>query len=161
MSKIIAFDFWKTELKKNEKQIDFFVKTSLPPVEGILFEGQVLGARVFAENLIKTAHKEITLIDNYVDSKTFDILETRNSNVKANIFIERISHALSDLQSLSTKQTGRNIELYTTRTKIHDRFLIIDDQVYHLGASLKDLGSKLFAFSRMGIEKNVLISQIK
>lgn len=147
--------------EKNEKQIDFFVKTSLPPVEGILFEGQVLDARVFAENLIKTAHKEVTLIDNYVDSKTFDILETRNSNVKANIFIERISHALSDLQSLSTKQTGRNIELYTTRTKIHDRFLIIDDQVYHLGASLKDLGSKLFAFSRMGIEKNVLISQIK
>ena len=151
----------ENRIEKNEKQIDFFVKTSLPPVEGILYEGQVLDARVFAENLVKTAHKEVTLIDNYVDSKTFDILETRNSNVKANIFIERISHALSDLQSLSTKQTGRNIELYTTRTKIHDRFLIIDDQVYHLGASLKDLGSKLFAFSRMGIEKNILISQIK
>ena len=151
----------ENRIEKNEKQIDFFVKTSLPPVEGILYEGQVLDARVFAENLVKTAHKEVTLIDNYVDSKTFDILETRNSNVKASIFVERITHALTDLQSLAIKQTGRNIELYTTRTKIHDRFLIIDDQVYHLGASLKDLGSKLFAFSRMGIEKNVLISQIK
>ena len=151
----------ENRIEKNEKQIDFFVKTALPPVEGILYEGQVLDARVFAENLVKTAHKEVTLIDNYVDSKTFDILETRNSNVKASIFVERITHALTDLQSLAIKQTGRNIELYTTRTKIHDRFLIIDDQVYHLGASLKDLGSKLFAFSRMGIEKNVLISQIK
>ena len=146
---------------KNEKQIDFFVRTSLPPIEGILFEGQVLEARVFAESLVKTAHREVILIDNYVDSKTFDILETRNPNVKASIFVEHISRTISDLQSLSTKQIGRKIELNSTRTRIHDRFLIIDDQVYHLGASLKDLGSKLFAFSKMGVDKEVLISQIK
>lgn len=148
-------------LQEHQKQIDFFVKTALPPVEGILFEGQVLDARVFAESLVKLAKHEIILIDNYVDAKTFDILEVRNTNVKATIFVEHISNALSSLQTLSDLQTGRKIEINTSRTKVHDRFLIIDEQVYHLGASMKDLGCKLFAFSKMGIEKKMLLDQIQ
>jgi len=147
-------------LKSHEEKIDFFVRTNLPPIEGVLFEGQVLDARLFAENLIKTAQKEIFLIDNYIDASDFDILECRNDGVAATIFVERITAAMTILQSDCLLQTGRKTELRATRTRIHDRFLIIDSQVYHLGASLKDLGRKLFAFSKMGLDKTMLMGQV-
>ena len=136
------------------------VRTNLPPVEGVLFEGQVLDARLFAENLIKTALQEVVLIDNYIDASDFDILECRNANVEATIFVERITPALLVLQSDCLMQTGRKTELRATRTRVHDRFLIIDNQVYHIGASLKDLGRKLFAFSKMGLDKALLMGQV-
>ena len=148
----------KTDL--HSEKIDFFIRTNLPPVEGVLFEGQVLDARLFAENLIKTAQQEVVLIDNYIDASDFDILECRNANVEATIFVERITPALLVLQSDCLMQTGRKTELRTTRTRVHDRFLIIDSQVYHLGASLKDLGRKLFAFSKMGLDKMMLMGQV-
>ena len=148
----------KTDL--HSEKIDFFIRTNLPPVEGVLFEGQVLDARLFAENLIKTAQQEVVLIDNYIDASDFDILECRNANVEATIFVERITPALLVLQSDCLMQTGRKTELRATRTRVHDRFLIIDNQVYHIGASLKDLGRKLFAFSKMGLDKALLLGQV-
>ena len=148
----------KTDL--HSEKIDFFIRTNLPPVEGVLFEGQVLDARLFAENLIKTAQQEVVLIDNYIDASDFDILECRNANVEATIFVERITPALLVLQSDCLMQTGRKTELRATRTRVHDRFLIIDNQVYHIGASLKDLGRKLFAFSKMGLDKALLMGQV-
>jgi hypothetical protein len=148
----------KTDL--HSEKIDFFIRTNLPPVEGVLFEGQVLDARLFAENLIKTAKQEVVLIDNYIDASDFDILECRNANVEATIFVERITPALLVLQSDCFMQTGRKTELRATRTRVHDRFLIIDNQVYHIGASLKDLGRKLFAFSKMGLDKALLMGQV-
>ena len=147
-------------LQSHEEKIDFFIRTNLPPVEGVLFEGQVLDARLFAENLIKTAQQEVVLIDNYIDASDFDILECRNANVEATIFVERITPALLVLQSDCLMQTGRKTELRATRTRVHDRFLIIDNQVYHIGASLKDLGRKLFAFSKMGLDKELLLGQV-
>ena len=148
----------KTDL--HSEKIDLFIRTNLPPVEGVLFEGQVLDARLFAENLIKTAQQEVILIDNYIDASDFDILECRNANVEATIFVERITPALLVLQSDCLMQTGRKTELRATRTRVHDRFLIIDNQVYHIGASLKDLGRKLFAFSKMGLDKALLLGQV-
>ena len=148
----------KTNL--HSEKIDFFIRTNLPPLEGVLFEGQVLDARLFAENLIKTAQQEVVLIDNYIDASDFDILECRNANVEATIFVERITPALLVLQSDCLMQTGRKTELRATRTRVHDRFLIIDNQVYHIGASLKDLGRKLFAFSKMGLDKMMLMGQV-
>jgi len=148
----------KTDL--HSEKIDFFIRTNLPPVEGVLFEGQVLDARLFAENLIKTTQQEVILIDNYIDASDFDILECRNANVEATIFVERITPALLVLQSDCLMQTGRKTELRATRTRVHDRFLIIDNQVYHIGASLKDLGRKLFAFSKMGLDKALLMGQV-
>lgn len=142
------------------EKIDFFIRTNLPPVEGILFEGQVLEARLFAENLIKTAQKEVVLIDNYIDASVFDILECRYGGVEATIFVERITPAMVTLQSECFTQTKRKTELQATRMRVHDRFLIIDEQVYHLGASLKDLGRKLFAFSKMGFDKALLMAGI-
>ena len=147
-------------LQSHEEKIDFFIRTNLPPVEGVLFEGQVLDARLFAENLIKTAQQEVVLIDNYIDASDFDILECRNANVEATIFVERITPALLVLQSDCLMQTGRKTELRATRTRVHARFLIIDNQVYHIGASLKDLGRKLFAFSKMGLDKMMLMGQV-
>lgn len=147
-------------LQSHEEKIDFFIRTNLPPVEGVLFEGQVLDARLFAENLIKTAQQEVVLIDNYIDASDFDILECRNANVEATIFVERITPALLVLQSDCLMQTGRKTELRATRTRVHDRFLIIDNQVYHIGASLKDVGRKLFAFSKMGLDKALLMGQV-
>ena len=144
----------------HSEKIDFFVRTNLPPVEGVLFEGQVLDARLFAENLIKTAQQEVILIDNYIDASDFDILECRSAGVEATIFVERITPALSVLQADYLVQTGRKTELRATRTRVHDRFLIIASQVYHLGASLKDLGRKLFAFSKMGLDKALLMGQV-
>ena len=148
----------KTDL--HSEKIDFFIRTNLPPVEGVLFEGQVLDARLFAENLIKTAQQEVVLIDNYIDASDFDILECRNANVEATIFVERITPALLVLQSDCLMQTGRKTELRATRTRVHDRFLIIDNHVYHIGASLKDLGRKLFAFCKMGLDKALLMGQV-
>ena len=148
----------KTDL--HSEKIDFFIRTNLPPVEGVLFEGQVLDARLFAESLIKSAHQEVILIDNYIDASDFDILECRNDGVEATIFVERITPALLVLQTDCLVQTGRKTELKATRTRVHDRFLIIDNQVYHLGASLKDLGRKLFTFSKMGLDKELLMGQV-
>ncbi len=146
-------------LQSHEEKIDFFIRANLPSVEGVLFEGQVLDARLFAENLIKTAQQEVVLIDNYIDASDFDILECRNADVEATIFVERITPALLVLQSDCLMQTGRKTELRATRTRVHDRFLIIDNQVYHIGASLKDLGRKLFAFSKMGLDRALLMGQ--
>ena len=140
-------------LNEHDEQIAFFIRTNQPPIEGVFYEGQVLDARDFAESLIKSAQKEVLLIDNYIDARTFEILEVRNKSVSAAIYVERVGSGLRTLQQVSAQQTGRQIDLRETTQRIHDRFLIIDDVVYHLGASLNELGRRLFAFSKMSIRK--------
>lgn len=142
---------------KQQQQLDFFIRTNQPPIEGVFYEGQVLDARDFAESLIKTAQREVLLIDNYIDARTFEILEVRNPGVTAAIYVERIGSGLRTLQQTSHTQTTRTIDLRTTSQRMHDRFLIIDDTVYHLGASLNELGKRLFAFSKMSIPKTMLV----
>ena len=128
-----------------EEKIDFFVKTSLPPVEGIFFNGQIFDAYVFVSDLIKSAKKEITLIDNYVDETVLTMIDKRNIGVNATIYMQHISKQLQlDLCKHNAQYTPVNIKEFN---KAHDRFLIIDNQVYHIGASMKDLGKKWFAFS--------------
>ena len=144
-------------IDRHEEQIAFFIRTNQPPIEGIFYKGQVLDARDFAENLIKTAQREVLLIDNYIDARTFQILEVRNPGVTAAIYVERIGNGLRTLQQTSHTQTTRTIDLRTTSQRMHDRFLIIDDTVYHLGASLNELGKRLFAFSKMSISKTMLV----
>ena len=144
-------------LDEHDEQIAFFIRTNQPPIEGVFYEGQVLDARDFAETLIKSAQKEVLLIDNYIDARTFEILEVRNKSVSAAIYVERVGNGLRTLQQVSAQQTGRQIELRETTQRIHDRFLIIDDVVYHLGASLNELGRRLFAFSKMSIRKEQIL----
>ena len=147
-------------LDNQQKQIDFFVRTNVPPIEGIFYEGQVLDARLFAEQLIKIAKREVVLIDNYIDSRSFDILELRNPGVEATIYVERIGRGLQSLQQAAHTQSGRTVHLAETSQRVHDRFLIIDDEVYHLGASLNELGKRLFAFSRLQMDKGIIMRSV-
>ena len=142
-------------MSKTEEKIDFFVRTSLPPVEGVFFEGQIFDARVFVSDLIKSAKKSIVLIDNYLDETVLMTLSKRANSVTAKIITQKVSRQFQqDVDSHNLQYPPIEIE---ERTGIHDRFLIIDDTVYHIGASLKDLGKKLFAFSKMGISAELLL----
>lgn len=145
----------RTVVEHGEK-IDFFVRTSLPPVEGIFFNGQIFDAYVFATNLIKSAKKSLILIDNYVDESVLLMLAKRNPGVTGTIYTGKISEGLLlDLQKHNTQYPEIIIREYK---QAHDRFLIVDGtDVYHLGASLKDLGKKLFAFSRLDIDAGIII----
>ena len=141
-----------TRLQKHERQdkVDFFVRTSLPPVEGVFYDGQIFDAYKFATDLIRSAKKSILLIDNYVNESVLLMLSKRNAGVKADIYTQTVSRQLQlDLQKHSSQYPPISIHVYK---KCHDRFLIIDGtDVWHIGASLKDLGKKMFAFSRLDI----------
>ena len=149
-------------LQEHSEKIDFFVKTSLPPKEGLMHEGQIFDARVCVENLIKQAKREVVMIDGYVDAATFEILDVRQKGVSATIYTERIGESLLRIKELHDSQyTDKTIELKKYAENFHDRFLIIDDVVYHFGASFKDLGNRLFAFNKMGLDKNLILSAVK
>ena len=143
-----------TELEKtvalHSEKIDFFVRTSLPPVEGIFYNGQIFDAYKFATDLIKTAKKSLLLIDNYVDEAVLLMLSKRDTGVSAVIYTQRITPQLQlDLDRHNDQYPPIDIRTYRDS---HDRFLIIDDtDIYHIGASLKDLGKKMFAFSKLKI----------
>ena len=147
-------------LADHQQKIDFFVRTNQPPVEGVFFEGQIFDAYRFVETLVKSAQREIILIDNYVDATVFDLLEKRGQGVDATIYTEHVGQSLQHLQQLNQQQYGRRVELREYSSRFHDRFLILDDALYHFGASFKDLGRRLFAFERMGIDKNVILGQL-
>ena len=151
-SKFIAHD---RQLKELASKVDFFVRTSLPPVEGVFFNGQIFDAYVFATNLIRSAKKSLLLIDNYIDESVLLMLAKRNPRVSATIFTGRITLQLQlDLDKYNDQYPPINIRTYANA---HDRFIIIDEtEVYHIGASLKDLGKKMFAFSKLDIPAAVI-----
>lgn len=129
-------------------KIDFQIKSNLPPGQGIFYDGQVFDAHVFVSNLIRTARKSIILIDNYIDDSVFQLFTKRDKNVSVIIYTKSITKSLKqDLEKHNAQYPKIEIELFA---KAHDRFLMIDEkELYHIGASLKDLGKKWFAFSRM------------
>lgn len=142
-----------------ENKIDFFVKTALPPVEGIFYDGNVLEPFGFVNSLIRSAKKRIVLIDNYVDETVLLRLAEREKGIDAIIY----SRQLSPSFNIALKQHNQQYEKIEVKQfdKSHDRFLIIDDTVYHIGASIKDLGKKWFAFCKMNISAEEIISRIK
>ena len=132
---------------QTENKIDFFVRTALPPVEGIFFDGQIFDAYELACRLIKSAKRSIVLIDNYIDESTLLMLEKRNKNVTATIYTHSIGEQLQlDIDRHNAQYQPIIVLRYK---KSHDRFLILDDDVYHVGASLKDLGKQWFAIMKM------------
>ena len=152
------FEQLEQRVSRTEEKIELFVRTSLPPMEGVFFEGQIFDAHVFASNLIKSAKSSIVLIDNYVDESVLTTLSKRENNVSAKIITKSISDQFQlDLNRHNSQYPQIDVE---ERTDIHDRFLIIDDTVYHIGASLKDLGKKLFAFSKLEILPKVILNVI-
>lgn len=154
--RLIAHD---RKLEELTSKVDFFVRTSLPPVEGIFFDGQIFDAYTFATNLIKSARRSIVLIDNYIDEEVLLMLSKRSAGVSATIYTKQITPQLQlDLNRHNNQYARINIRTYR---QAHDRFLILDNtDVYHIGASLKDLGKKLFAFSKMGIPASTIINQL-
>lgn len=146
-------------LKNKVDEFDFQIRTSLPPNEGIFFEGQVFDAYIFVSDLIKSAKKSIMLIDNYVDESVLSILSKRKKDVSAMIFTSNLTKQLKlDLKKHNEQYPSIEIKTFN---KSHDRFLIIDkESVYHIGASLKDLGKKWFAFSKIELDPNDLISKL-
>jgi hypothetical protein len=145
-------------VSETEKKIDFFVKTSLPPVEGVFYDGQIFDAWAFAAGLIKSAQTSVVLIDNYIDESVLMLLSKRTPAVSATIYTAQVSAQLQqDLQRHNAQYPAVTVQPFN---RSHDRFLLIDNDVYHIGASLKDLGKKWFAFSKMNIPANALLQQI-
>jgi len=141
------FERLEQRVTKTEEKIELFVRTALPPIEGIFFDGQVFDAFVFVSDLIRRARNSIVLIDNYVDESVLTLLDKRHDGVSATIYTKSISAQLQlDLARHNVQYAP--IAIRTLETS-HDRFLLIDEDVYHVGASLKDLGKKWFAIMKM------------
>jgi len=129
------------------EKVNFFVRSSLPPVEGIFYDGQIFDAYAHIISLIKQAKHSIVLIDNYINVDTLTMLSNRDTNVSATIYTRQLSQQQQlDLQRHN--QQYPPIAINTCQHN-HDRFLIVDDVVYLFGASLKDAGKKLFAYIKM------------
>ena len=143
-------------LHEHDQKFDLIINTGLKPTEGIFFDGQIFDAWQFVSQLIKEAEKTIVLIDNYVDESVLMLLSKRNPNVKATIFTSNITKQLeTDLNKHKRQYPPIDLKHFS---KSHDRFLIIDMKtVYHIGASLKDLGKKWFAFSRINLNPAEII----
>ena len=141
-----------------EEKIDFIVKTNLPPQQGVFYDGQVYDAHLFVCDLVRRATKSVVLIDNYVDESILALLDKRSNGVTAKIITGRLPETFRhDLERHDAQYAPIEIE---RNSRIHDRFLCIDDTVYHIGASIKDLGKKLFAFNRMEMKTEELLSHI-
>lgn len=147
-------------LAKRVNDIDLQINASLPPNQEVFFNGQVFDAYIFVSDIVKTAKKSIILIDNYIDDAVLTHFTKRKKGVSFTIYTKNISRQLQ----LDIK---KNNEQYPTVKAIkfsdaHDRFLIIDEkEVYHFGASLKDLGKKWFAVSKMDISSVKVLDKLK
>lgn len=134
-------------LSKKVEAIDLIIRTELPPKQGIFFDGQIFDAYQFVSGLIRKAAKSIVLIDNYIDDTVLTLFMKRKKNVAVTIFTREISETLAlDFQKFNTQYQPIDVKVFKNS---HDRFIIIDNKdVYHFGASLKDLGKRWFAFSK-------------
>ena len=143
-------------LENEMKEIKSHIQNNTLEVkQGIFYKGEIFDAYLFLNDIIKSAKTEIIIIDNYIDDTLFTII-SKNQNIKVNIFTQSISKQLKlDIQKYNNQY--KNLEVKTIKN-FHDRFIIIDNKVvYHIGASLKDLGKKVFAFSKLNIDiKNLL-----
>jgi hypothetical protein len=146
------------ELKNSE--FDLILKTNLPPNQGVFYDGQIFDAYELVARIIKSAKKSIVLIDNYCDESVLLLLSKRKSNVEATIYTHKIEPALQlELEKHNQQYSPISIQVFK---KAHDRFLIIDnEELYHIGASLKDLGKKWFAFSKLQLPIAPFLEQLE
>ena len=153
------FADYDRKIESLNQQVDFFVKTSLPPKEKLFFDGQLFDAHVLMSRLVASAEKRIVLIDNYVEESVLTLLLKRKKHVPATIYTMQMSSSFKlDLQKHNAQYPPVSVNIYT---KAHDRFLIVDDKVYHVGASVKDLGKKLSAVSLLScIDADEMIGKL-
>lgn len=147
------------QLAKHQEQIDFFVRTELPPAEQIFYNGQFFAARVVLEQIIKSAKTRVVVIDAYVDAATFDMLDVRAKGVKADIYSGKNLNAMQKLHNTSSGLDP--IDTHIWKNASHDRWLIVDDTVYHCGHSLKDMGKKLCAIAQLGVDVDDILKKIR
>lgn len=147
------------QLADHEEKIDFFVRTSLPPIEQVFFEGEFFAARALLESLIKTAQKRVIIIDAYIDAATFEMLDVRAEGVTADIYSDSEHKSLRDMHN--TTKGVQPVNTHKWSTPSHDRWLIIDDSLYHCGHSLKDMGKKLSAITLMGTNPETILKEVK
>ena len=147
-----------SQIKELSGKVDFFLRTSLPPKEGIFFDGQIFYAYGFVCDLVKRAKKRIVLIDNYIDETVLTLLDKRSRGVLATIYTKRIDRQLQlDIERHNDQYAPIDVR---QAQRIHDRFMVIDDTLYHIGASIKDLGMKLFAFSKMESSPEMILDSL-
>lgn len=146
-------------LADHQEKIDFFVRTSLPPVEQVFFEGEFFEARVLLEKIIKTATKRVVIIDAYIDAATFEMLDVRAKGVTADIYSDGLYKTLRDTHNASAGVPPINTHKWSTAS--HDRWLIVDDRLYHCGHSVKDLGKKLSAIMLMGESPEAILNHVR
>ena len=146
-------------LADHQEKIDFFVRTNVPPVEQVFFEREFFAARVLLENLIKTAKKRVIIIDAYIDAATFEMLDVRAEGVTADIYSDSEYKSLRDAHN--TSKGVQSVNTHKWLTPSHDRWLIIDDRLYHCGHSLKDMGKKLSAITLMGTTPDAILKEVK
>ena len=146
-------------IKGRVNELEFKIQTNLPPNEGIFFDGQTFDAWQFVSKLTKDASHSIILIDNYIDETVLHLLAKRSPGVKATIFTGNITRQLqTDLNKYNQQYPQVELKHFT---KSHDRFLIIDNNdLYHIGASLKDLGKRWFAFSKINLNPGDIINKL-
>ena len=141
-----------------QEKVNFFVRTSLPPHQGIFYDGQIFDAYTFINDRIREATTRIIIIDNYIDDSVLTMLAKRADKVAATIYTKKLSAQLQlDIQKHNAQYPPIDI---VTFDRSHDRFLCIDETVYHLGASIKDLGKKWFAFNRMEMPTTELLQKL-
>ena len=162
-----TIEYHQLEMKQHQevtdKRIDEVFKrldANIPPIQGIFYDGQVFDAYRFVSDLMRKAKRSIVLIDNYVDDTVLTLLDKRENGVTATIYTQRISSQFQlDVDRHNAQYSPIEIKLFN---KAHDRFLLVDDEVYHIGASIKDLGKKWFGFTLMrDITATELINKIK
>ena len=162
-----TIEYHQLEMKRHQevtdKRIDEVFKrleANIPPMQGIFYDGQVFDAYRFVSDLIRKAKRTIALIDNYVDDTVLTLLDKREKGVTATIYTQRVSDRFQlDVDRHHAQYPPVRIERFN---KAHDRFLLIDDEVYHIGASIKDLGKKWFGFTLMrDIPASEIINRIK
>ena len=135
------------QIQALQEKIEFIVKSDVQPQQGIFYDGQIFDAYRFVSDLIRKAKRAVVLIDNYVDDTVLTILDKRDSNVSATIYTQYVSQQFQlDVDRHNAQYAPITVEHFN---RAHDRFLLIDKEVYHIGASLKDLGKKWFAFTLM------------
>ena len=146
-------------LEAVEEKIDFFVRTNMPPVEQIFFEGEFFEARVLLEKLIKTASNRVIIIDPYIDAATFEMLDVRGKGVTADIYSDGEYKSIRDAHNASKGKQPINTHKWSKSS--HDRWIIIDDTLYHCGHSVKDLGKKLSAIMKMDWNPDVVLKEVR
>jgi len=149
----------ENELADHRDKIDFFVRTNVPPVEQVFFEGQFFEARALLEKMVKTAQKRVIIIDSYIDAATFEILDVRQKGVTADIYSNNEHSTLCNAHNSTSNVEPIHSHKWTTAS--HDRWLIIDDNLFHCGHSLKDMGKKLSAIMLMGTSPETILNAVK